>query len=81
MLKHQNPNTSKDSSTKLWKEKVKFNKRDKRKLYLEKISTKTPDYEHHSEPLRQHRCFVEIGDFDEKDSDNTEKMIQLLNKI
>ena len=26
-LKHQNPNTSNDSSTKLWKEKIKFNKR------------------------------------------------------
>ena len=38
-LKHQNPNTSNDSSTKLWKEKIKFNKRGKRKLYLEKIST------------------------------------------
>ena len=31
-LKHQNPKTSHDSSTKLWKEKIKFNKRGKRKL-------------------------------------------------
>ena len=48
-LKHQNQNTSNDSSTKLWKEKIKFNKRGKRKLYLEKISTNTLDYEYHSE--------------------------------
>ena len=40
-LKHQNPNTSNDSSTKLWNEQTKSNKRGKRKLYLEKISTNT----------------------------------------
>ena len=37
--------------------------------------TKTPDYENHSEPLRQHRRF------EEKDSERTEKLIQLLNNI
>ena len=42
-LKHQNLNTSNGSSTKLWKEKIKFNKRGKRRLYLEKITTNTPD--------------------------------------
>ena len=52
-LKHHNPNTSNVSSTELWKEKIKFNERGKRKLYLEKISTNTPDYEYHNEPLRQ----------------------------
>ena len=60
-LKHQNPNMSNDSITKLRKEKINFNKRSKRKLYLEKISTKTPDYEYHSEPLRQQRRFFEGG--------------------
>ena len=60
-LKHQNPNTSNDSSKKLWKEKNKFNKSGKRKLYLEKISKKTPDYEYHSDSLRQQRSFVEGG--------------------
>ena len=34
-LKHHNPNTSNDSNPKLRKEKIKFNKRGKRKLYLE----------------------------------------------
>ena len=34
-LKYQNANTSNLSSTKLWKEEIKFNKRSKRKLYLE----------------------------------------------
>ena len=52
-LNHQNPNTSNDPSTKLWKENIKFIKRGKRKLYLEKTSSNTPDYEYHSEPLRQ----------------------------
>ena len=42
-LKHQNPNTSNYSSTKLWKEKNKFNKRVNCNHYLEKISTNTPD--------------------------------------
>ena len=68
-LKHQNPNTSNDSSTKLWKEKINFNKRSKRKLYLEKFSTNTPDYEYHSEPLRQQRRFVEGEVFEGKDSE------------
>ena len=36
-------------------------------------STNTPDYEYHSEPLRQHRGFVETRDFEEKDSEKTEK--------
>ena len=39
MLKHQNANTSNDSSTNLWEEKIKFNKRGKRKLYPKKTST------------------------------------------
>ena len=77
--KHQNPNTSNDSSTKSWKEEIKINKRGKCKLYLEKISTTTPDYEYHSEPLRQHRRFVESEVFEEKDSERTEKLIQWLN--
>ena len=80
-LKHQNPNTSNDSSTKMWKEKIKFNKRGKRKLYREKISTNTPDYENPSESLRQHRRFVESGDFEEKDSERTEKLIHLLKNV
>ena len=63
------------------KEKIKFNNRGKRKLHLEKISTNTADYENHSEPLRQHRRLVESGDFEEKDSERTEKLIQLLNNI
>ena len=63
-LKHQNSNTSNGSSTKLWKKKIKFNKRGKRKLYLKKISTNTPDYEYHTEPLRQQRRFVERGVFE-----------------
>ena len=43
-LKNQKPNTSNDSSTKLWKQKINFKKRGKRKLYLEKLSknTQTP---------------------------------------
>ena len=69
MHKHQNPNTSNESSTKLWKEKIKFNKRGKRKLYLEENSIITPDYEYHSEPLRQQRRFVEGGVFEGKDSE------------
>ena len=68
-LKHQNPNTSNDLSTKLWKEKINFNKRGNRKLYLEKISRNTPDYEYHSEPLRQQRRFVEGGIFEGKVSE------------
>ena len=72
-LKHQNPNTSNDSSTKLWKEKIKLNNRGKRKLYLEKISTNTTDYEYHSKQLRQQRCFVEGGDFKGKDSETAEE--------
>ena len=68
-LKHQNANTSNDSSTKLGKEKIKVNKRGKRKLYLKKISTNTPDYKYHSEPLRQQRRFVEGGVFQGKDSE------------
>ena len=77
--KHQNPITSNDSSTKSWKEKIKINKRGKCKLYLENISTTTPDYEYHSDPLRQHRRFVESEVFEEKDSERTEKLIQWLN--
>ena len=50
-LKHQNPNTSNDASSMLWKEKIKFNKRGKLKLYLDNISTNTPDYDYHSEPF------------------------------
>ena len=46
-----------------------------------KISTKTPDYEYHSDPLRQHRRFVESGHFEEKDSERLEKLIKLLNKL
>ena len=56
-LKHQNPNTSNDASTMLWKEKIKFNKRGKLKLYLDNTSTNTQDYEYHSEPLRKQRRF------------------------
>ena len=67
--KHQNPNTSNDSSIKLWKEKIKFNKRGKHKLYLEKVATTTPDYEYHSEPFRQQRRFGEDGVFEGKDSE------------
>ena len=51
------------------KEKIKVNKRGKRKLYLKKISTNTPDYEYHSEPLRQQRRFVEGGVFEGKGSE------------
>ena len=51
------------------KEKIEFNKRGKRKLYLEKISTYTPDYEYHSETWRQHRRFLEGGVFEGKDSE------------
>ena len=122
-FKHQKPNTSNDTSTRLWKDKINFNKRGKRKFYLEKYSTKppdyeyhseplrhkdalsneefskeriqklqkqprrqifqkkTPDYEYHSEPLRQPRRFVESGDFEEKDSERTQKMIQQLINI
>ena len=68
-LKHQNPNTSNDSYQKLRKEKIKFKKRGKRKLYLEKTATNTPDYEYYSEPLRQQRRFVEGGVFEKKDSE------------
>ena len=68
-LKHQNPNKSNDSSTKLWKEKIKFYERGKRKLYLEKNSTNTPDYEYQCEPLRQQRPFVEVRVFEGKDSE------------
>ena len=46
-LKHQNLNTSNLSSTKMWKEKNKSNKRGKRKTYQEKSLTNTPDYEYH----------------------------------
>ena len=53
----------------MWKEKFKFNKRGKRNLYLEKISTNTPDYENHSELLGQQINFVEEGDFEGKDSE------------
>ena len=42
------------------------------------ISTKTPDFEYHSEPLRQHRRFVESGDFEENVSKRTENLIELL---
>ena len=46
---------------------------------------KKPDYEYHSEPLRQHLRFVEGVDFEEKDSETsverTEKLIQLFNNI
>ena len=46
------------------------------------ISTKIPNYEYYSEPLREHRRFDESGDFEEKDSEKkTEKLIQLLNNI
>ena len=49
------------------------------------ILTKIPDYEYHSEPLRQHRRFVEGGDFEENDSETaverTEKLVKLLSKI
>ena len=68
-LKHQNPNTSNDASTNLWKEKISFIKRGKRKLYQENISTNAPDYGYHSEPLRQQRRFVEGGDLEGKDSE------------
>ena len=47
------------------------------------FSTKTPDYEYQSEPLRQHRRFFVGEDFEEKDSETamerTEKLFQLLN--
>ena len=47
------------------------------------FSTKTPDYEYQSEPLRQHRRFFVGGDFEEKNSETamerTEKLFQLLN--
>ena len=72
-LKHQNPNTLNDSNTKLWKEKIKFSKRGKRKLYLEKISTNTVDYEYHSSPSRQQRRFVEGEVFEGKDSETNKK--------
>ena len=65
-LKHQNPNTLNDSNTKLWKKEV---KRGKRKLYLEKISTNTVDYEYNSSPSRKQRRFVEGGVFEGKDSE------------
>ena len=65
----------------MWKEKINFNKRGKRKLYLEKISTNKSDYEYHSEPLRQHRRFVEIGDFEEKDSEKNRKFDPSLNHL
>ena len=68
-LKHQSQNTSNVASTKLWKEKIKFNKRRKRKFYQENISSNQPDYEYHSEPLRQQICFVEGGVFEERDSE------------
>ena len=68
-LKNQNPNTSNDASAKLWKEKINFIKRGKRKHYQENISTNAPDYGYHSEPLRQQRRFVEGGDFEGKDSE------------
>ena len=43
------------------------------------ISTKTPDYEYHSEPLRQQRRLIEDGDFEEKDSDTAvERTKQLI---
>ena len=87
-LKHQNPNPSNDATTKLWKERIKFNERGKRKFYLEKVSTNTPDYEYHRQPLRQQRRFVEGGRFEETDSETTEtvknrteNLIQLLNNI
>ena len=53
----------------MWKEKIKFHKRGKRNIYLEKISTNTTDYEYHSELLRQQRRFVEGGVFVGKDSE------------
>ena len=52
-LKHRNPNPSNDATTKLWKKRINFNERGKRKFYLKKISTNTPEYEYHREPLRQ----------------------------
>ena len=86
-LKHQNAN----ATTKLWKERIKFIERSKRKFYLENISTNTPDYEYHREPLRKQRRFVGGGGFEGKDSETaqtsetvknrTEKLIQLLNNI
>ena len=45
------------------------------------LSSNTPHYEYRSEPLRQQRRFVEGGGFEEKDSEGTEKLIQLLNKV
>ena len=87
-LKHQNPNPSNDATTKLWKGRIKLNERGKRKFYLENVSTNTPDYEYHRQPLRQQRRFVEGGSFEEKDSETTEtvknrteNLIQLLNNI
>ena len=71
-LKHRNPNPSNDATTKLWKERIKFNERDKRKFYLKKLSTNTPDYEYHKEPLRQKRRFVESRGFEGKDSETAE---------
>ena len=87
-LKQQNPNPSNDATTKLWKERIKFNERGKRKFYLENVLTNTPDYEYHRQPLRQQRRFVEGGPFEETDSETTEtvknrteNLIQLLNNI
>ena len=54
------------------KEKYKFNKRGERKLYLQKTSTNTSDYEYHSEPLRQQKHFVEGGVFEGNDSETAE---------
>ena len=59
-------------STKLWKEKIKFNKSVKRKLYLENISSNPPDYEYHSEPMKEQRRFVEGGVFEGRDSETAE---------
>ena len=39
---------------------------------MEDISTNTPDNEYHSEPLRQHRRFVEGGVFEGKDSETAD---------
>ena len=75
VLKHQNPKTSNDASKKFWKAKNKLNKKGKRKVYLEKFSTNTPEYKYHSEPLRQQRRFVEGGDFEGSDSETAETNI------
>ena len=56
----------------MWKEKSYFNKRGKRKLYLENFSTNTSVYEYHSEPLRQQRRFVEGGVFEGKNPETVE---------